>query len=102
MPAAARRIFNARKVLLWAALFFSLIAMLYLMPHLNGQTADQVRLGEIERRLGSIDNLPSRTAVLEAQMSELIGWARGIGTAVGLAILERLMRVFGVSIAKKA
>lgn len=75
--------------------------MLCLWPHtLHAETVEQVRISDLERRFLILDSIPSRVSVLESQVGELVYWARGIGTALGLAMIERALRAFGVSLKK--
>jgi hypothetical protein len=68
-------------------------------------TADQVRLTDAERRLDRLDQLPERTATIEAGVAELRAQVDTLSTRAWLilaaacaALLDRLLSVFGIKI----
>jgi hypothetical protein len=68
-------------------------------------TADQVRLTDAERRLDRLDQLPERTATIEAGVIELRAEVDTLSTRAWLilaaacaALLDRLLSVFGIKI----
>ena len=91
----------ARRAILLIAVSFALLGMLYVFPHpIHAETATDAEIADLQRRFIPLDGIPTRVAVLESQMSELVYWARGIGTALGLAILERAIKAFGIVLRK--
>lgn len=72
-------------------------------------TADQVRLTDAERRLDRLDQLPERTATIEAGVIELRAEVDTLSTRAWLilaaacaALIDRLLSVFGVKIRDRA
>ena len=71
----------------------------------QAETADQVRLTDLERRAERLDTLPERTATIEAGVAELRNQVDTLSTRAWLilaaacaALLDRLLSVFGVKI----
>jgi hypothetical protein len=94
-----------------AAVVFILVAMF--LPsasmgqdrRVTAETADQVRLTDAERRLDRLDQLPERTATIEAGVIELRQEIDTLSTRAWLilaaacaALLDRLLSVFGIKI----
>ena len=72
-------------------------------------TADQVRLTDAERRLDRLDQLPERTATIEAGVIELRAEVDTLSTRAWLilaaafaSLIDRLLSVFGVKIRDRA
>lgn len=99
-----------QKLLSLTAVFFIVVA---LMPSsvigqnsgITAESADQVRLTDAERRLDRLDQLPERTATIEAGVQELRQQVDTLSTRAWLilaaacaALLDRLLSVFGVKI----
>lgn len=71
----------------------------------QGETADQVRLTDLERRAERLDTLPERTAVIEDSVHNIKEQVDALSTrawlilaAAGAALFDRLLGVFGVKI----
>jgi hypothetical protein len=71
----------------------------------RAETADQVRLTDLERRADRMDQLPERTATIEAGVQELRAEVDTLSTRAWLilaaacaALLDRLLSVFGIKI----
>jgi len=69
------------------------------------QSADQVRIADLERRADKLDALPERTATIEAGVRELRSEVDTLSTRAWLilaaacaALLDRLLSVFGIKI----
>jgi hypothetical protein len=99
----------ARRVLLAIAVLSCFIATLSTLPvRAQVETTDQVRISELERRANITDQYGSRLSVLETQAAEMRDqladiktWTRGIGMAILVAVLEKLMSVFGIRIRRR-
>ncbi len=71
----------------------------------QSETADQVRLTDLERRADRMDQLPERTAKIEDGVASLKGEVDTLSTRAWLilaaacaALLDRLLSVFGIKI----
>lgn len=71
----------------------------------QSETADQVRLTDLERRADRLDQLPERTATIESGVRELRSEVDTLSTRAWLilaaacaALLDRLLSVFGIKI----
>ena len=71
----------------------------------QSETADQVRLTDLERRADRLDQLPERTATIESGVRELRSEVDTLSTRAWLilaaacaALLDRLLSAFGIKI----
>lgn len=71
----------------------------------QAESADQVRLTDLERRADRLDQLPERTATIEAVVRELRSELDTLSTRAWLilaaacaALLDRLLSAFGIKI----
>jgi hypothetical protein len=99
-----------QKLFCLAGVVFILVAllpssMIGQSPGTRAETADQVRITDAERRLDRLDQLPERTATIEAGVIELRAEVDTLSThaspilaAAPAALLDRLLSVFGVKI----
>ena len=72
-------------------------------PQASPETVDQVRIGQLEREVGAMTDFERRLIRLEDTAAsirehedEAQWWYRGIGGALILAVLERILRTVGI------
>jgi hypothetical protein len=96
--------YRLRSVLLGVILSFMVMGTAeVLFPQSLPETADQVRIAELERAAGKMGDVQTTVIHLQDEMAairenedEAKWWYRGIGLALILAVLERILRTSGI------
>lgn len=94
----------AQGALLGIILGFSILGTAAVaLPQVPPETVDQVRISQLEQVTGRMNDhetrlihLEDRAAAAEANQDEMKWWERFIGSALILAVIERILRSAGV------
>lgn len=97
----------ARRLLLTIAVASCLFAILSTV-RAQVPTSDQYRISELERRANVAEGYGARLAVAEThyeelrdQIADIKTWTRGIGMALLIAVVEKLLGAFGIRVRKR-